>query len=768
MSAAAVTFAASPRKDRAGSLTRAPTALVIARATPPTSNRSFRSKRSASGVRFRTPAPRTTFARSLIEAQRWGGVAGGSIFSLVVQQLPEIAAIAFLGRIGITEVASVSLASVYAYGVARTVWIGLSLAQGALISQAAGSRVYSAVFGWSCLRLIVDLATTLVITIPMFLTTHLLLEKLGFESVDLNLVQSYLLWSLPVPLMVSFIETFSVHLSAIQRVWQTVTCELAYAVIDIVFSYFLILGNEKLGIPQMGPKGAAIANIVSCSCCLILYSLFFFMGHSMPPEHLAEDGGEPEQHSGHDHYSFLPGGGGGAASASASAPGDLRAVSEEGLNAEDEDGGDDGEGSTFTGREDESDDDDGEEIDETIKAAASFRLHGKAGQASRNVKPISLAAEVSIATLPASESWMMVGGVSGAVAASSTSKPNLITSLGSSADLGDDVTPVEDENENDHHHHLLLHHDSNNGEVPVILATGPHEITHEAAVKRVSVRSVLRFVKRIKNIKTFAIQAGSATLSMAFEIGQEIMVSSFAASLGTVQVAVHNSLSELYGLLSMVLFGAGQATSIRIGHFLGSAKLQAAKRVVWVAGALVALWTVIASAVLGGIRDDLGKLFSSDPDFVNTADSVAPWLVGTYITLSWYNHASSVLDGQGRARLYPILSFVGCILITALLAGLSLRYTSWGLPGLWAAELLGNAVSGVLATFFVAKSNWKELSIEAIERSGAESPMKKAKSALGGGFVAGGAGAGGASGAAAASINQGLTAGNPLALLPAP
>jgi Na+-driven multidrug efflux pump len=76
-----------------------------------------------------------------------------------------------------------------------------------------------------------------------------------------------------------------------------------------------------------------------------------------------------------------------------------------------------------------------------------------------------------------------------------------------------------------------------------------------------------------------------------------------------------------------------------------------------------------------------------------------------------------VLDGQGRASSYPIISLIGCWVVTGTLAGLSLRFTSFGLQGLWGAEMIGCCVSAVMAVLLVLRSDWRRLSAQAIERS---------------------------------------------------
>jgi Na+-driven multidrug efflux pump len=615
--------------------------------------------------------------RHLYELKRWAGVSVSSCFSLVIQQLPDVIALIFLGRVGLDELAAVSLAGVWAYGIGLVLWVGLSITHGTLVSQAAGNNSYVAVYGWTLIRLAYDLVTVAVVTIPVFLTSHLFLARVGFDDVDFSIVREYLLWSLPVPFLITVIETLSVHMASIQRVWQPVVVEIIYAALDIVGSYVLILGVDAgpVHIAGFGVRGAALANVLSCAACLILYAIMFWF-YSMPPNMDAF----AEEEDRNDSFAEL------------------------------------------------ADEDSDEEVDATVQAAAELKRSGCQRNLSGDVPAVVLKSAASTTTPASATAPLLLHDALGSVGGATISVrdsvnasaveltdgaaciPVTLTSAGTHANVGSAATP-------DRRASAVSAGSKASKATGESERTGSTKLDHDSAVARVSWAAVWRFATMRKNIVTFGKQTGPSVLSMALEIGQQQLLSFLAADMGAVQVAVQNSLSEIYELGGMVLYGMGEATTIRVGYTLGNARVAAAKRVVVAAGAAVCVWACIAGALFVGLKDRIGQMFSDDPRVIAAAAGITPWMAGAYAFYAVYIHFAAVLDGQGRSSSYPIISLIGCWVVTGTLAGLSLRFTSFGLQGLWGAEMIGCCVSAAMAVLLVLRSDWRRLSAQAIERS---------------------------------------------------
>lgn len=602
--------------------------------------------------------------RSLRELGRWSALAGSSAAGFVVQELPDLISVVFLGRVGIDELAAASVAATWAYGIAQVIWVGFAIAHGALASQAAGARSYVGVFGWTMLRAIASIFTFLVIILPIFLTGHLVLEKIGFASIRLDLVQEYLLWSLPVPFMVTLIETCAGHLTATQRTWQPLVAELIYAATDIAASYVLIIGIDTpaVKVESLGVRGAALANIISCAVCLLVYGIFFCR-YSMPPE--VQDDSDSDD-------SEVP----------------------ELLDGEAE-------------RKLTSSDSVADVLSEPLLAVVTPRLSGFDSRLAAAVAPVDVAAARQPFEKGSVNAAVDAAGTAGAagepqhftlavkevIAAGDVSSGDYLPSIAAPAGLV--AEPKRRASK----------------------ASSGSRLSHDEAAAAVSLAAVWRFATSRKNMATFTRQASSAVFSMALEIGQSMLLSFLAADMGTVQVATQNALGELFQVGAMIIFGFGDAVAIRVGHALGAGRVTAAKIAAWVPCMAMLAWAIIAASVLIACRNVVGRLFSDDPAVIEAASSVVPWAAASYVAYALYIHAACVLDGQGRIVAPVVVSLIGCWCVTATLASLSLRFTSFGVPGLWGAELIGNAVAAVIAIVLVLRSDWRALSLRAMKRS---------------------------------------------------
>ena len=225
-------------------------------------------------------------ARTLRELRAWSSLAATSAGGYLVGTLPDLVALVFLGRLGVTTLASVSLAGTYAFSLCDMLWVGLALGHGALAAQATGSFSYNGLYGWT-LQWLAAGAAAGALLLPVFLTGHLVIGALAPPGIDLALVRTYLWWSAPVALLVPVYDATCGHLAAIQRLAPVFAIQAGAAAVNVGASWGLVLGAG------LGAQGAAVADVASCAVGAVAGSVAFAR-RAMPPPPEDEDEDEDE------------------------------------------------------------------------------------------------------------------------------------------------------------------------------------------------------------------------------------------------------------------------------------------------------------------------------------------------------------------------------------------------------------------------------------------------------------------------------------------
>jgi Na+-driven multidrug efflux pump len=232
----------------------------------------------------------------------------------------------------------------------------------------------------------------------------------------------------------------------------------------------------------------------------------------------------------------------------------------------------------------------------------------------------------------------------------------------------------------------------------------------EEALLVVAELTLTQFLSSRAPWRMFASQLSANLVTIAMEIGQRIIVSFLAASYGQVTTAAHNVTSELFELFSSVLYGFSDATCVRVGFHVGRDRERDGKRAALVSVLASGIWSLFVAAVFLAAHPWLGSLFSTDAAVSAMISELLLYASAYYVVYSLYIGTASVLDGQGRATINPLVSAVGSVGLTLLIAILFQKFTDLGVPGLWIAQIIGNAASAVAAAYLVVMSRWHELS----------------------------------------------------------
>lgn len=502
------------------------------------------------------------------------------------------------------------------------------------------------------------LVSTLFLPLLLLLWRYVdaLVSSFGFTDVNFSIFRMYLDNTLAVPVLQTYAEAFAIHLVGSQILLPPFCIELIVAAIDVGVGYALIFGVGST-IPAMGVKGAAIGNVISVGCACALYAGAAFVWRPKP---LASE--ESQGPSGDDS----------AVAVEADA--------------------------------------------ETERLLPSLtpeeRPHGCGGADKTHEHPA-----------PSVQRGGPIAGNASSSPAANTTERRCGAPLNSrarlSSILGDAGATAS-------------------GELLPLLSTGsapsqrPDGGNVQSAIRAtihtadgsgapvVHWREVLSFARSKTRWIAFGSLLGANLLTISLELFRVQLLSLFALDLGTSAVAAHNAMSNFFEVASSAVYGFGEATTIRVGFHLGSNLPQSARRAAIASELVAAGWGILFAVVLLPCRNVVGKIVSDDDAVIADAAIITPYLCIAYALYSIYINMSCVLDGQGRSKVNPFVSVVGSWLVTALLAGLAVRFTNLGLPALWGSILIGNAASFTLSALLVSRSDWKQLAQCAVERSAEE------------------------------------------------
>lgn len=195
------------------------------------------------------------------------------------------------------------------------------------------------------------------------------------------------------------------------------------------------------------------------------------------------------------------------------------------------------------------------------------------------------------------------------------------------------------------------------------------------------------------------------------------VVAFLAAELGTVQLAAHSTMMNLYFFLTSVMFSAVSATQVRIAHHLGARRVDRAKLVMWI-DVIFSTSCAIGVAIMFLVaRGDLARMFSSDPRVWDEVGSLAVLVGCAYFVISAFYVAIAVLNAMGHTTEIAASFVAGAWVVAVPLAYVLTHVAHQGLVGLWIAMVSGYVIVTACALIALVRADWHKASEAAAERS---------------------------------------------------
>ncbi|GIU92951.1 MAG: MATE family efflux transporter [Acidimicrobiia bacterium] len=176
-----------------------------------------------------------------------------------------------------------------------------------------------------------------------------------------------------------------------------------------------------------------------------------------------------------------------------------------------------------------------------------------------------------------------------------------------------------------------------------------------------------------------------------------------AARVGTVPVAAHQVVAQVWFLLAMVVDALAIAAQALVADLAGRGAWAAARSLV----ARLIRWGLATGAVLGLLvwlaADQLGPLFTSDPAVTAAVASVAPIAAAMQPAAAVLFVLDGVFLGLMRTRWLAVSTAVGLVATLAVLF-LTL-WAGWGLRGVWWA-VTSMVMGRLLVLSWAYRSGW--------------------------------------------------------------
>jgi len=164
-----------------------------------------------------------------------------------------------------------------------------------------------------------------------------------------------------------------------------------------------------------------------------------------------------------------------------------------------------------------------------------------------------------------------------------------------------------------------------------------------------------------------------------------------AGQLSMQAVAAHSILLQFIIIAYRVTFGVGTAAATLVGNSIGAKQYSSISKIVTVALIFAVMIDVILGVVICVFRTPLCHLFSSDPDVINIAVPILPYLALCLFVESAQVICGLVLTGMGEQAYVAGINLISCYVI-----GLPLAYWLCFRAGFGVAGLIYGVYGGTI------------------------------------------------------------------------
>jgi len=193
-------------------------------------------------------------------------------------------------------------------------------------------------------------------------------------------------------------------------------------------------------------------------------------------------------------------------------------------------------------------------------------------------------------------------------------------------------------------------------------------------------------------------------LQVGFEVWAFQIATLMAGRLGVNELAGHQIVLNMASLTFMVPLGIAIGASTRVGNLIGAGLSEQVQRAAWVAFGLGAGAMALFGAVMIGLRDQLPRLYTGDPQVIAVCAFLLPIAAAFQVFDGTQVVGCGILRGMGRTRAPALVTLVGYYAIALPFAWWLGLERGLGLAGIWWGLCLGLVVVASALLVWVRRS----------------------------------------------------------------
>ncbi|XP_054897702.1 multidrug and toxin extrusion protein 1-like [Poeciliopsis prolifica] len=205
-----------------------------------------------------------------------------------------------------------------------------------------------------------------------------------------------------------------------------------------------------------------------------------------------------------------------------------------------------------------------------------------------------------------------------------------------------------------------------------------------------------------------------------FEVGGFL-----AGVISEVELAAHSVMYQLAVIAYMFPFGFSTAASVRVGNALGAGNIEQAKLSCKVPIVCATIVSCVVGAIVGGCKDVIGYIFTSDKDTLLRVSDVMIIFCFTHLCDAVAGVTGGILRGAGKQLIGALCNLVGFYVI-GFPIGISLMFPAkLGIVGLWTGLTICVLMQSIFFVIYLCKLDWEKAVKEALVRAGVQSNEEK-------------------------------------------